>query len=63
MECYYCEKELKEPWFCFDGGIGVCETCLRHIGLYELLELLKMDSFADFLKHYGIASHRTAKGY
>lgn len=63
MECYYCEKELRETWLRFDSGIGVCEACLCHIGLCELLELLKMDSFVNFLKHYGIAQHHTANGY
>ena len=62
MRCYYCEKRVKEPFWIFDSGAVLCDDCLASIGLYELLDLLRLSSFTDLLTRYGIALRRTALG-
>ena len=62
MRCYYCEKRVKAPFWLLDNGAVLCDDCLASIGLYELLDLLRLSSFTDLLTRYGIAIRRTALG-
>ena len=62
MRCYYCEKRVKAPFWLLDNGAVLCDGCLASIGLYELLDLLRLSSFTDLLTRYGIAIRRTALG-
>ena len=59
MQCYFCEETVGCHYYRLDSGPVICEGCLSHVGLFELLELLKISSFPEFLIRYGIAGRYT----
>lgn len=63
MRCYFCEETVDCHYYSLDKGPVICEGCLSQIGLFELLELLKISSFSEFLTRYGIAIRHTAPAF
>lgn len=59
MNCYFCEQSRTKALVFPDGGVAVCQDCMEHVGLYELLELLGIPTLADLLCRYGIARHHS----
>ena len=63
MRCYFCEMRPAGAFYHLENGRVVCDDCLSHIGLSELMDALGLCLAGEFLLRFHIATRHDTEAY